>query len=140
MMPSSLALIREGFTDPVRRGRAIALWTGFGGRGGRAGRERRPCSGQLADDLRHQFPVGTAALFLLTRAARSPRRVVRHLWGGQSLYRTVPTEGARNQTTTPQRKVLLAAVVVLAQVVSAGTAWRDLAGRSDDQVRGRKNL
>jgi hypothetical protein len=41
---------------------------------------------------------------------------------------------------TPQRKVLLAAVVVLAQVVSAGLAWRDLAGRSDDQVRGRKNL
>ncbi len=27
MMPSSLTLIREAYTDPVKRGRAIALWS-----------------------------------------------------------------------------------------------------------------
>ncbi|QMU78121.1 hypothetical protein GXW83_22895 [Streptacidiphilus sp. PB12-B1b] len=41
---------------------------------------------------------------------------------------------------TPQRKKLLAAVLVPVQVVSAGLAWRDLARRSDDQVRGSKKL
>ena len=33
----------------------------------------------------------------------------------------------------------MAAVVAL-QLVSAGLAWRDLSQRSDDQVRGNKNL
>jgi hypothetical protein len=32
------------------------------------------------------------------------------------------------------------AVVVAAQTVSSALAWRDLAQRSDDQVRGPKNL
>jgi hypothetical protein len=32
------------------------------------------------------------------------------------------------------------AIVVLGEVVSAALAWRDLARRSDDQVRSKKNL
>jgi hypothetical protein len=36
-------------------------------------------------------------------------------------------------------KPALVAVVVV-QVVSCALAWRDLARRSDDQVRGKKNL
>jgi hypothetical protein len=30
--------------------------------------------------------------------------------------------------------------IVVAEIVSAGLAWRDLAKRSDGQVRGKKNL
>jgi hypothetical protein len=38
----------------------------------------------------------------------------------------------------PSKPVL--AVIALAQVVSCALAWRDLAQRSDDEVRGRKKL
>ena len=38
----------------------------------------------------------------------------------------------------PSKSVL--AVIVAAQVASCALAWRDLAQRADDQVRGRKNL
>ncbi|MDQ2845919.1 MAG: hypothetical protein M3Y77_06140 [Actinomycetota bacterium] len=38
----------------------------------------------------------------------------------------------------PSKPVI--AIIVAAQVVSCALAWRDLADRSDDQVRGRKNL
>jgi hypothetical protein len=38
----------------------------------------------------------------------------------------------------PSKPVI--AAIVAAQVVSCALAWRDLAERSDDQVRGRKNL
>jgi hypothetical protein len=40
---------------------------------------------------------------------------------------------------TKRGKAILG-VVVLAQTVSSALAWRDLAGRSDDQVRGPKSL
>jgi hypothetical protein len=38
------------------------------------------------------------------------------------------------------RKKLLLGVVVAVEVVAATLAWRDLARRSDDQVRGQKRL
>ena len=41
---------------------------------------------------------------------------------------------------TPNRKRLLAAIIVPIELVLAALAWRDLARRSDDQVRGRKNV
>jgi hypothetical protein len=41
--------------------------------------------------------------------------------------------------TRKSPKPVLVAIVV-AEVVSAGLAWRDLARRSDNQVRGKKNL
>jgi hypothetical protein len=41
---------------------------------------------------------------------------------------------------TKENKRLVAMIVVPAQVVLAGLAWRDLARRSDDHVRGRKNF
>jgi len=41
---------------------------------------------------------------------------------------------------TPHRKRLLATIIVPIQVVLAVVAWRDLAARSDDQVRGKKNI
>jgi hypothetical protein len=41
---------------------------------------------------------------------------------------------------TTQRKRLLLAIVVPTQFVLARLAWRDLARRTDDEVRGNKNL
>jgi hypothetical protein len=41
---------------------------------------------------------------------------------------------------TKQRKGLLLAIVVPTQVVLAALAWRDLARRTGDQVRGPKNF
>jgi hypothetical protein len=38
----------------------------------------------------------------------------------------------------PSKPVI--AVIAVAQVVSCALAWRDLAQRSDDEVRGRKKL
>jgi DHA2 family methylenomycin A resistance protein-like MFS transporter len=78
MMPASLALIREAYTDPVRRGRAIALWTIGGSVAAAAG----PVAGgalSLASWRLIFFvnlPVGLLALAVLTGAARSPRRPV----------------------------------------------------------------
>jgi hypothetical protein len=40
---------------------------------------------------------------------------------------------------TKRGRVVLG-IVVAAQTVSSGMAWRDLAERSDDQIRGPKNL
>jgi hypothetical protein len=41
---------------------------------------------------------------------------------------------------TLTRKKLLAAIIVPSQVVLAVLAWRDLARRTDDEVRGDKNV
>jgi hypothetical protein len=41
-------------------------------------------------------------------------------------------------TRRPPKRVLLAIVVI--EIVSAAIAWRDLARRSGDRVRGKKNL
>jgi hypothetical protein len=41
---------------------------------------------------------------------------------------------------TKQRKWVLAATLVPIEVVLAVLAWRDLDGRTDDQVRGKKRL
>ena len=39
---------------------------------------------------------------------------------------------------TRQQKELLAAIVVPLEVIGAALAWRDLARRADDEVRGNK--
>jgi EmrB/QacA subfamily drug resistance transporter len=78
MMPSSLTLIREAFPDQVERGRAIALWTIGGSVAAAAG----PVVGGALSLISWRtiffinLPVGVAALFLLARAHRSPRRAV----------------------------------------------------------------
>jgi hypothetical protein len=41
-------------------------------------------------------------------------------------------------TRKPPKPALLA--IVILEVVSAAMAWRDLARRSDDQIRGKKNV
>lgn len=85
MLPSSLALIREAFPNPVRRGRAIAVWTISGSVAAAAG----PIAGGLLAhaDWRLIFtinvPAGAAALIMLARAPRSPRSAVPLDWAGQ---------------------------------------------------------
>ncbi|MEU1163806.1 MFS transporter [Streptomyces sp. NPDC005921] len=76
MLPSSLTLIREAFPNPVRRGRAIAVWTIAGSVAAAAG----PVAGGALSLVSWRMiffvnlPIGVAALFLLARAPRSPRR------------------------------------------------------------------
>jgi DHA2 family methylenomycin A resistance protein-like MFS transporter len=79
MLPASLALVRQAFSDPVRRAKAIALWSV----GGAAAIAAGPVAGGVltsAVSWRAIFfvnlPVGLVTLALLTRAPRSPRRAV----------------------------------------------------------------
>ncbi|OLR92674.1 MFS transporter [Actinokineospora bangkokensis] len=76
MVPSSLALIRQAFPDPVARARGIALWTVGGAVAVAAG----PVLGGLLTtewDWRVVFalnvPAGVAGFLFLLRAERSPR-------------------------------------------------------------------
>ncbi len=77
MLPSSLALVRQAFPDAGARARAIALWTVGGAVAVAAG---PVVGGVLAGTLGWRtifvvnLPVGIAALAVLTRAERSPRR------------------------------------------------------------------
>jgi len=85
MLPSSLALIREAFPDPVRRGRAIAAWTVTGAVAAASG----PVAGGALNLISWRaiffinLPVGAATLVLLTRWQRSPRHEVPIDWTGQ---------------------------------------------------------
>ncbi|UVJ38931.1 MFS transporter [Arthrobacter sp. CJ23] len=86
MMPASLALIREAFPDPVRRARAIAVWSVGGAVASAAG---PVLGGFLAlSSWRSIFfinlPVGLLALFLLSRIPRSPGQAVPFDWTGQA--------------------------------------------------------
>ncbi|MCP2341437.1 MFS transporter [Actinomadura rupiterrae] len=78
MLPSSLALVRQAFSDAAERARAIALWTVGGAVAVAAG---PVAGGVLASTLSWRaifavnLPVGIATLAVLTRAERSPRRI-----------------------------------------------------------------
>jgi EmrB/QacA subfamily drug resistance transporter len=86
MMPSSLALVREAYADPVRRGRALALWSIGGAVAAAAG----PVAGGALSLISWRviffinLPAGLAGLILLLRVARSPRRLVPFDWPGQA--------------------------------------------------------
>ena len=87
MMPSSLTLIREAYPDPVRRGRAIGVWTIAGavaaGLGPVAGGALNLVSWRMIFFI--NLPAGAVALFFLARAPRSPRREVPFDLAGQIL-------------------------------------------------------
>ncbi len=129
MMPSSLTLIREAYTDPVKRGRAIALWSIGGAVAAAAG----PVAGGALNLISWRMiffinlPAGAVALFLLARVARSPRRKVPFDLTGQiaamlavgALIFGVIEAGA-NGFTAPRVLVALAvAVAALAVFVAA---------------------
>ncbi|MGW1022696.1 MFS transporter [Streptomyces sp. NPDC002577] len=77
MLPASLALVRQAYTDPKKRARAVAAWAA----GGSAAVALGPVAGgalTTAWDWRGIFfvnlPLGAVALALLVRAPRSQRR------------------------------------------------------------------
>jgi len=77
VLPASLALVRQAYTDPARRARAVALWAA----GGSVAVALGPVAGGAltsAWDWRGIFfvnvPVGVVILALLVRAPRSERR------------------------------------------------------------------
>lgn len=85
ILPSSLALIREAYADAAERAQAIALWSFGASVASSAG----PVVGGFLTLLSWRLiffinlPVGVAALVLLARVPRSPRRVVPLDWIGQ---------------------------------------------------------
>ncbi|MPY62893.1 MFS transporter, partial [Streptomyces spongiae] len=77
VLPASLALVRQAYTDPGRRARAVAVWTA----GGSAAVALGPVVGGAVTtvwDWRGIFfvnvPLGLTALVLLVRAPSSQRR------------------------------------------------------------------
>jgi MFS transporter, DHA2 family, methylenomycin A resistance protein len=85
LMPSSMALISHAYPDPVRRGRAVALWS----MGGVAASVSGPVLGGLLTLMSWRLiffvnvPAGVAALLLLRRTVRSPHHDVPFDWAGQ---------------------------------------------------------
>ncbi|GAA2347248.1 MFS transporter [Streptomyces kunmingensis] len=77
MVPASLALIRQTYSDPGKRARAIAIWTAAGSVAVALG---PVIGGMLTSGLSWRavfylnLPVGVLGLALLTRIAASPRR------------------------------------------------------------------
>jgi MFS transporter, DHA2 family, methylenomycin A resistance protein len=85
MMPSSMALIRQAYADPVRRARAVAVWV----MGGAIASSSGPVLGGVLTLVSWRLiffinvPAGAAALVLLAQATRSPHRRVPFDWTGQ---------------------------------------------------------
>jgi len=85
MMPSSMALISHAYPDPVRRARAVALWS----MGGVAASTSGPVLGGLLSLVSWRLiffvnvPAGAAALILLSRTVRGPRHPAPFDWAGQ---------------------------------------------------------
>ncbi|WP_099047677.1 MFS transporter [Cupriavidus pauculus] len=84
MMPSSMALIRQGYEEPTQRAHAIALLA----MGGAVASTSGPVIGGLLAAINWRWiffiniPAGLAALVLLTHVCRSPRRLAPFdLWG-----------------------------------------------------------
>lgn len=85
IMPSSMALVSQAYPDPARRARAVAVWAV----GGAAASSAGPVLGGVVTLVSWRaifflnVPAGVAALVLLTRTARSPRRPTPFDWAGQ---------------------------------------------------------
>jgi DHA2 family methylenomycin A resistance protein-like MFS transporter len=83
--PTSLALIREAYSDATQRGRAIAYWALGGSVAAAAG----PVLGGLLTQVSWRLiffvnlPIGLVALAVLMRVVESPRRQAPFDWTGQ---------------------------------------------------------
>jgi len=86
LMPASMALVSQAYSDPARRARALGLWA----MGGAAASTAGPLLGGALSAVSWRLiffvnvPAGAAALVLLARAARSPRHSVPFDWAGQA--------------------------------------------------------
>jgi MFS transporter, DHA2 family, methylenomycin A resistance protein len=85
IMPSSMALLSQAYRDPARRARGVAVWA----MGGAIASSSGPLLGGLLSLVTWRLiffinvPAGAAALALLARTERSPRRPVPFDWVGQ---------------------------------------------------------
>jgi MFS transporter, DHA2 family, methylenomycin A resistance protein len=85
LMPSSMALLSHAYPDPVRQGRAVALWS----MGGVAASVSGPVLGGVLTLVSWRLiffvnvPAGVAALVLLGGTAQSPHHDVPFDWAGQ---------------------------------------------------------
>ena len=85
VMPSSMALIRQAYPDPVRRARAVAVWA----MGGAAASSAGPLLGGLLTVVSWRLifvinvPAGAVTLVLLARVLPSPHRAAPFDWAGQ---------------------------------------------------------
>ena len=77
VLPASLSLVRQAYTEPAKRARAVATW----GAGGAAAVALGPVAGGTLTTLWEwrgiffiNLPLGAVALLLLIRAPRSERR------------------------------------------------------------------
>jgi MFS family permease len=86
MMPSSMALIGRAYPDPVRRGRAVALWSTSGLAASTSGLVLGGLPALVSWRLIFfvNVPGGLAALALLARSGRSPHHSVPFDWAGQA--------------------------------------------------------
>jgi len=129
--PTSLALIREGFSDARQRARAVGLWAVGGSVAAAAG----PIAGGALTlvDWRLIFwvnlPVAVLALVLVSRTAPSPRRRVRLDLVGQvsaivalGALSYVVIEGRSRGWSSPLIVGLAAAAVIAAGVFGAAQA------------------
>jgi DHA2 family methylenomycin A resistance protein-like MFS transporter len=86
IMPASMALLGQAYPDPVRRARAVAIWA----MGGAAASSSGPVAGGLLTLMSWRLiffvnlPAAAAALVLLARTRRSPRRPAPFDWAGQA--------------------------------------------------------
>jgi MFS transporter, DHA2 family, methylenomycin A resistance protein len=85
MMPASMALLSQAYPEGPRRARAVGLWA----MGGVAASTSGPVVGGLLTLVSWRLiffinlPVGAAAVLLVARLGRSPRRPVAFDWAGQ---------------------------------------------------------
>jgi DHA2 family methylenomycin A resistance protein-like MFS transporter len=132
--PTSMALIREGFAEPAARARAVALWAV----GGSVAAGSGPIVGGLLTRLDWRLiffvnvPVGIAALVVLARVGRSPRRPTPFDVRGQLSAVTalaaltyVVIEGNRLGWTSPTAL----AILVLAVLATSGFLRAQSTGR-----------
>ncbi|GHH83772.1 MFS transporter [Kitasatospora indigofera] len=134
MVPTSLALIRQSYTDPGRRARAVAIWTAAGAVAVAIG---PVAGGALTTAWNWQsifflnIPVGAVGLALLARIPRSPRRAAPlDLFGQLSIVVGLASltyaviEGGRDGFSSPQILATLAVSAVALVLFLAGQARR----------------
>ena len=85
MMPASMALIGQAYTDPARRARAVAVWA----MGGAVASSAGPVLGGVLTLVSWRLiffinvPAGAVTLLLLARIQPSPHRPAPFDWAGQ---------------------------------------------------------
>lgn len=124
LMPTSMALIGQAYSDPVRRARAVGYWA----LGGAVASSAGPVVGGALSEWTWRaiflinVPVGLLALWLLRRAPASPRR--RHPFDAGGLGLAIVAMGALTWAAIESGSAGVTSAPVLAMfglAVAAGT-------------------